>query len=258
MTVQQPAVEVATFAHYLRDLTALLDPGRGWYGVFSRRDPEGMRACFDGAEVPPWDVVESLLQDLVVARGTAFAEHESVRAAALYSASATAHDRRPGGRRALVERLELMLREQARAEQRLRAVSTDAGHTPDARAEALAWARDDHERASARCTELRKRLSAASAPKGWFRTEEQDAGAPGETPARAGLVEAAEEHRPEPAPEAAPPSSPKRRKPRGARFAGLDVDDETELTAPSAMPVLPVPPTAAAGPRGARFRGAAA
>ncbi|MFC9245503.1 hypothetical protein ACFT7S_16210 [Streptomyces sp. NPDC057136] len=253
MTVQQLAVEVATFAHYLRDLTALLDPGRGWYGVFSRRDPDGMRACFDGTEVPPWDVVESLLQDLAAARGTAFAEHESVRAAALYSASATAHDRRPGGRQALVQRLELMLREQTHAEQRLRAVSVNAGHTPEARAEALAWARDDHERASARSTELRKRLSAASTPKGWFRAEEQDGEAPGE---RTRVAEAAEERRAKPAPEA--PPAPKRKKPSGARFAGLDVDDETDLTAPSAVPVLPVPPTTAAGPRGARFRGAAA
>ncbi|QNE73891.1 hypothetical protein F0344_04100 [Streptomyces finlayi] len=255
MTVHQPAVEVATFAHYLRDLTALLDPGHGWYGVFLRRDPEGMGACFDGTEVPPWDVVESLLQDLAVARGTAFAEHESVRAAALYSASATAHDRRPGGRRALVQRLELMLREQAHAEQRLHAVSVDAGHTPEGRAEALAWARDDLERASARSAELRKRLAAVSAPKGWFRTGEPEGAVPAGTGARTALADA---RRAESVPQAGPAPAPKRKKPRGARFAGLDVDDETATTAPSAVPVLPVPPTAATGPRGARFRGAAA
>ncbi|WP_328906713.1 hypothetical protein OG230_29185 [Streptomyces sp. NBC_00234] len=271
MTVHQLAVEVSTFAHYLRDLTALLDPGRGWYGVFSRRDPQGMRACFDGTEVPPWDVVESLLQDLAVARGTAFAEHESVRAAALYSASATAHDRRPGGRQALIERLELMLGEQTHAAQRLRAASVNAGHTPEARSEALAWARDDHERASARCTELRKRLAAVSVPTGWFREEGQaaraeqagpaepgtwDGGRPGERPADPGTAAATAEPREKPAPAAAP--APKRRKPQGARFAGLDVDDEPDPVAPTAFPVLPVPPPTAAGPRGARFGGVAA
>lgn len=259
MTVRQPAVAVATFAHYLRDMTALLDPGRGWYGVFSRRDPEGMRACFEGTEVPPWDVVESLLQDLAVARGTAFAEQESVRAAALYSASATAHDRRPGGRQALVQRLELMLREQTDAERRIRAVPGNTAHTPEARAEALAWARDDHERASARSSELRARLAAASTPKGWFRTEEPDGAAPGAKPARTEPAHAGAHGTPaERVREAPPAPAPKRKKPRGARFAGLDLDDETEATVPSAVPLLPLPPQAAAGPRGARFRGATA
>ncbi|MFE4334078.1 hypothetical protein ACFRQM_33095 [Streptomyces sp. NPDC056831] len=94
---------------------ALLDPGSGWYGVFCRRDPAGMRACLDGAEILPWDVMESLFQDLAAVRGTAYAQRESVRAAELYSASVAAHDRRPGGRQVLVERLELMLREQTYA-----------------------------------------------------------------------------------------------------------------------------------------------
>lgn len=96
MTVHQLAAKIAEFVTYLRNLTDLLDPGRGWYGEFCRRDPEGMRACLDGAEIPPWDVVESPLQDLAAERGTGFAEHESVRAAALYSASAAAHAARGG------------------------------------------------------------------------------------------------------------------------------------------------------------------
>ncbi|MET9475580.1 hypothetical protein ABZY04_27400, partial [Streptomyces sp. NPDC002922] len=177
MTVHQLAGEVAEFAQYLRNLTALLDPGRGWYGVFCRRDPAGMRACLDGAEIPPWDVVESLLQDLAGERGTGFAERESVRAAALYSASAAAHDRRPGGRQALVERLELMLREQAYAAQRVRAAGVNNGAQPPD-PDTLAWARDDHTRASARCTELRKRLSAVTVPQGWFRAEEESPAEP--------------------------------------------------------------------------------
>lgn len=108
MKVRQGGGEVREFARCLRELVTLLDPGSGWYGTFCRSDPAGMRACLDGAEIPPWDVMESLLQDLAVLRGTAFAQRESVRAAALYSSSVAAHDRRPGGRRTLVERLPVL------------------------------------------------------------------------------------------------------------------------------------------------------
>lgn len=169
MTVHQQAYEVGAFAQYLRDLVARLDPGRGWYGVFARRDPAGMRSCLDGVEVPPWDVVESLLADLAALHGARFAEQVSVRAAALYSASAATHDRRPGGRQELVHRLELMVREQRRAAERLRGAGP--GGPDPAEPEALAWARDDHERATARCAELRKRLAAVAAPEDWFRAE---------------------------------------------------------------------------------------
>ncbi|MGW6094847.1 hypothetical protein ACWFRK_10775 [Streptomyces sp. NPDC055157] len=270
MTVHQLAGEVAEFAQYLRNLTALLDPGRGWYGVFCRRDPAGMRACLDGAEIPPWDVVESLLQDLAGARGTGFAERESVRAAALYSASAAAHDRRPGGRQALVERLELMLREQAYAVQRVRAAGVNNGAQPPD-PDTLAWARDDHARASARCTELRKRLSAVTVPQGWFRAEAESPAeaarprvpGPRTAPGPAAGSERAPAARKPPAtgssssaPVRPQPPAPKRKKPRGARFAGLEVDDDSGVDAPLAVPVLPVPPTNAAVPRGARFGGA--
>lgn len=236
MMVHQQALSISEFARYLRYLTTLLDPARGWYGVFRRRDPAGMRACLEGAEIPPWDVMESLLVDLATARGTAFAERESVRAAALYADSAVAHDRRPGGRQQLVERLELMVREQAHAAQRMRTAHAggeaggDAGGLPGVvDAQAVAWARDDHERASARCAELRRRLAAVAVE------------SPGPAPAPASP------------PERTPSPAPVRKRPRGARFAGLDVDDEN--TAASA-PVLPVPPVAAAVPRGARFGGA--
>lgn len=227
-----------------------------------------MRACLDGAEIPPWDVVESLLQDLVGERGAAFAARESVRAAALYSASAAAHDRRPGGRQALVERLELMLREQAYAAQRVRAAGVDNGARPPD-PDTLAWAQDDHTRASARCTELRKRLSAVTVPQGWFRAEEEPpaepatprAPGPRTAPGPAAGSERAPAARKSPAagpsssaPGRPQPPAPKRKKPRGARFAGLEVDDDTG--APLAVPVLPVPPTDAAVPRGARFGGA--
>ncbi|GGW13678.1 hypothetical protein AMK14_25550 [Streptomyces sp. TSRI0445] len=372
MTVHQQAYEVGAFAQYLRDLVARLDPGRGWYGVFARRDPAGMRSCLDGVEIPPWDVVESLLADLAALHGTRFAEQVSVRAAALYSASAAAHDRRPGGRQELVHRLELMVREQHRAAERLRGAGP--GGPDPAEPDALAWARDDHERASARCAELRKRLAAVAAPEGWLRSEDGEgpragsgaagaggvAGAAGmaeaavsgaagpagagrvpqpraevggavaghpygrspgaedepawvDGPVRGGPAEAfapevpggrgpeaparpavgpaagtepsvpadfpwaAEPHGPAQAyggaepPGASEPHgmsepsrgpdapAPRRKKPRGARFAGLEVDDEAVACAPSPLPGPPEPDRSGApAPRGARFGGAAA
>ncbi|MFG2615128.1 hypothetical protein [Streptomyces anulatus] len=336
MTVHQQAYEVGAFAQYLRDLVARLDPGRGWYGVFARRDPVGMRSCLDGVEIPPWDVVESLLADLAALHGARFAEQVSVRAAALYSASAATHDRRPGGRQELVHRLELMVREQRRAAERLRGAGT--GGPGPAEPEALAWARDDHERATARCAELRGRLAAVAVPEGWFRKEDSDgrgsgavaapgqlagtvepsamgAGAPAgaagpsagtagppavdagppagtagppvapvESPAgptwsvrlpqpRAEAPDAAAGHprsggagngrgspadAPAPAPATAPAPAARRKKPRGARFAGLEVDEEEAGYAPSPLPGPPVPPRSGApAPRGARFGGGA-
>ncbi|XMN11699.1 hypothetical protein ACK8N7_37585 (plasmid) [Streptomyces griseobrunneus] len=271
MTVHQHAVEVGTFAQYLRDLTARLDPGQGWFGVFTRRDPVGMRSCLDGVEIPPWDVVESLLADLAALHGAHFAEQVSVRAAALYSASASAHDRRPGGRQELVHRLELMIREQGRAAERLRTTGAAGGDTADP--EALAWAHDDHQRASARCTELRKRLAAVTVPhprQGAEPDRGADPGGPGiwriEAPAGRALGDPPRAAAARPAPDPAPPgrfrsrgpdSAPRRKKPRGARFAGLEVDEEEGTGyAPSPVPALPAPPpSGGSAPRGARFGG---
>lgn len=93
--------EVEEFARYLRALTRRLAAGTGWYGVFALRDPEGLRACLDGSEVPPWDVVQSLLQDLSTQRGADAAQEAAARASTLYRASVAAHDTGPGSREAL-------------------------------------------------------------------------------------------------------------------------------------------------------------
>ncbi|MFF1628321.1 hypothetical protein ACFVXV_23330, partial [Streptomyces sp. NPDC058272] len=61
MAVEQLPGQVREFARYLNGLMERLDQGGGWCGVFWQRDPDGMRACLDGWEVPPWDVVEALL-----------------------------------------------------------------------------------------------------------------------------------------------------------------------------------------------------
>ncbi|MYY07278.1 hypothetical protein GT035_34680 [Streptomyces sp. SID4913] len=208
-----------------------------------------MRACLEGAELPPWDVVDSLFADLAAVRGAAYAEQASVRAAALYADCAVAHDRRPGGREQLAERLQLMLREQAHAAYRLRTARSGGGAGADA--EAAAWARDDHERATARCAELRGRLEAVreaaaehpEPPGGAAETADTEAVVP------------ARRRPPGPTPAATPPAPPARvrGKPRGARYAGLEADDEGFV---EAVPVLPAPP--AASPRGARFGGAPA
>ncbi|MFJ9679029.1 hypothetical protein ACIRP2_13325 [Streptomyces sp. NPDC101194] len=282
MATHQSAWEAREFSHYLRDVVALLDPGSGWYGIFCRSDPAGMRACLDGVEIPPWDVMESLLEDLVAVRGAAFARHESVRAAELYSVSVAAHDRRPGGRQMLVERLELMLRERTHAALRLRAAGTGGTGAPDA--EAVARARADHERATARCAELRGRLAAVTEPKDRFRAEDPvpDRGPEPESgggrwfrvgepvPDRGPVPEAergsapevevehgsapgrAAERGPDVSPPHRRPPAPGRKQPRGARFAGLDADGADGDGVVAAL-VPPVAPTTAAVPRGARF-----
>ncbi|MGW0188310.1 hypothetical protein ACWDV7_21420 [Streptomyces sp. NPDC003362] len=155
---------VGEFASYLDGLLARLDQGGGWCAVFWRRDPDGMRACLEGREVPPWDVVEALLQDLAAEHGPEAAAPAKDTARSLYAAALTAYDARPGARDTLGDRLDVMLREQKYAAERL----TELGHllteattrqAADALRLDLAWARDDHTRATARCAELRARIT---------------------------------------------------------------------------------------------------
>ncbi|WP_404817549.1 hypothetical protein [Streptomyces resistomycificus] len=163
MTLDQLPGRVREFANYLDGLLARLDQGAGWCGVFWQRDPEGMRACLDGREIPPWDVVEALLQDFATEYGAAVAAPEVDRARPLHAAALVAHDARPGGRDALGDRFDVMLREQRYAAER-QAELGRALASATTRQEAdtirldLAWARDDHERATRRCAELRARM----------------------------------------------------------------------------------------------------
>ncbi|MEV7394445.1 hypothetical protein [Streptomyces sp. NPDC091215] len=171
MAVDQLPGRVREFANYLNGLLARLDQGGGWCAVFWQRDPDGMQACLGGREVPPWDVVEALLQDLAIAYGTEAAAHEAEQARPLHASALTAHDARPGAREDLSDRLDGTLREQRYAAERLDRLGRALGsaHSHEA-AEALtvdlAWARDDHERASARCAELRARLERLDARAG--------------------------------------------------------------------------------------------
>jgi hypothetical protein len=163
MGVEQLPGRVREFTTYLNGLLARLDQGAGWCGVFWQRDPDGMRACLDGWEVPPWDVVEALLQDLEGKYGPRAAAQETERARTLHDASLTAFDGRPGGRDALGDRLDVMLREQRYAAERQAELGRqlhEAGSQEEAEAVRLdlAWARNDHDRATARCAEIRRRL----------------------------------------------------------------------------------------------------
>ncbi|MDX3632468.1 hypothetical protein PV728_19755 [Streptomyces europaeiscabiei] len=163
MALDQLPGQVGEFAGYLNRLMAKLDQGGGWCAVFWQRDPDGMRACLDGLEVPPWDVVEALMHDLGTAYGPAAAAQETERARALHSASLAAYDSRPGGRDALGDRLDVMLREQRYAAERTteltrRLQAATSQEEADSIRLDLAWAHDDRERATARCTELHTRI----------------------------------------------------------------------------------------------------
>ncbi|MFD5567818.1 hypothetical protein [Streptomyces cadmiisoli] len=164
MAVDQHPSRVREFASYLDGLLARLDQRGGWCAVFWQRDAEGMRACLDGREVPPWDVVEALLDDLAVAYGPEVAVPEKERVRPLHAEALLAYDTGVGGRDALGDRLDVMLREQRYAAERLaeldrRLASVATRQDADAIRVDLAWARDDHVRASARCAELRSRMA---------------------------------------------------------------------------------------------------
>ncbi|MDH6624640.1 hypothetical protein M2271_002444 [Streptomyces sp. LBL] len=157
-------MQVREFANYLDALLARLDQGGGWCGVFWERDPDGMQACLDGREMPPWDVVEALLQDLATAYGPQVAGAETERARALHAAALVAYDARPDGRDALEDRFDVMLREQRYAIERQAELgrllaSATTQEEADALRLDLAWARDDHARATRRCAEIRSRMT---------------------------------------------------------------------------------------------------
>ncbi|MFJ1809195.1 MULTISPECIES: hypothetical protein [unclassified Streptomyces] len=164
MAVDQLPGRVREFASYLNGLLSRLDQRAGWCAVFWQRDPDGMQACLEGREVPPWDVVEAVLQDLAAEYGTAVAAQQAEHVRPLHAAALAAHDARPGGRDALADRLDVMLREQRYAAERLaelgrRLPSAATQEQADAIRLDLAWAHDDHERATARCAELRYRIA---------------------------------------------------------------------------------------------------
>ncbi|MFI8447413.1 hypothetical protein [Streptomyces erythrochromogenes] len=146
-------------------MTQRLDAGAGWYGEFLRRDPEGVRACLNGAAIPPWDVMESLLRDLAGAGGAELAARETVYAARLRAAAVAVWDRLPGGEDELRTLLVAAAAQRAESEAALRSLTARLGGTAD-RAETdaltreLSWTQDDVARAAARHEDLAARLTA--------------------------------------------------------------------------------------------------
>ncbi|MGW7239414.1 hypothetical protein [Streptomyces sp. NPDC054804] len=286
MTVDQLPGQVREFANYLNGLLARLDQGSGWCAVFWQRDPDGMQACLGGREVPPWDVVEALVQDFATAYGPEAAARAAEQGRHLHAGALAAYDARPGVRDELSDRLDVMLREQRYAAERLAQLGR-AYSSAHSREEAesldidLAWARDDHERASARCVELRARMGRlerqaepgppspgpAAEPTATVQastTAQATASASGTTmrgrpdggTARPSSAPQAPEA-PAPAPAPAPAKQRKRRR-GSARFAGLAEDEAV----PTAVPQTPeaavsADPGGRRTPRGARFAGAA-
>lgn len=274
--------QVGEFAGYLRGLVGAAGDTPGWYAVFAERDPDGVRAWLDGTDVPPWDVVLALLQDVATARGTHPAQEAAQRARRLHAAAVAAHDAVPGGEAALSSRLDVLLRERQYAVLHERDVAAALRGAPTpAEAERLgnelAWARDDRERAVARCAEVQARLDALrsrpAAPDGWFRPEADrtprvptprtpaappslpDTGpAAAPAPGDGAPAQARTDHRPS--------GRGRKERPRGgaryggARFAGAP---EAEVVVPTVVPPVGAAPQddAAPGPRGARFAGAA-
>lgn len=166
---EQLTAVAGEFGSYLDGLLSRLDQNAGWCGVFWHRDPDGMRACREGREVPPWDVVDALLRDLAATYGSVPALAERERARVLHTAALTAYDARPGVHDTLTRRLHATLRERHDADER-EAALTDrlTGASTEAEADALridlAWARDARHRATARCAELRDRLARMTRP----------------------------------------------------------------------------------------------
>lgn len=165
------SLAIGQLSGYLRGLTQRLDPGTGWYGEFLRRDPQGLRACLEGAAMPPWDVLESLLGDLAGARGAELAAREREYAARLRAAAVTVWDRLPGGAEDLRTLLAAAAEQRAVSEAATGTLTARLGATADpAQAQALtrelAWIRDDAARAASRHEDLASRLRELEAPTG--------------------------------------------------------------------------------------------
>ncbi len=150
---------VRTYAAELIGLARRLDPGEGWYAVFTEHDPHGLQECLSGREMPPWDVVASLLQDLARLHGPGEAHRAERRLRTLHGAAARAFDANAGGEPLLRDRLTVAARELDHAESRLHALERRAADGAAAGTGTdLIWARDYLIRVEARCAELRERL----------------------------------------------------------------------------------------------------
>ncbi|MFC1408182.1 hypothetical protein ACEZCY_02680 [Streptacidiphilus sp. N1-12] len=253
------------FAERLSGVAALVDWDGSWFREFWQRDAEGMRACLEGREVPPWDVIDSLLQDLAAVSGAENARHEAARLRPLHRASVRAYDRADGVKATLTERLRILREEQQRSTRRLQDLqkfSASVTGMDDLQAveSELAWARDYYARICSRIAELRGRVAALE------QLETESFRLPPQDPwPSASSVRSALSSPPDPpsvtaaaAATAAPGQRRKRRERGSARFAGAgqDVDVKDEGGSAAAEAGADLVTGTVAGPRGARFSGA--
>ncbi|MDT0266365.1 hypothetical protein RM844_08660 [Streptomyces sp. DSM 44915] len=302
---------LAAFTSELRALAEVLDPSAGWFAAFHRRNGAELAAWLAGRTLPPWDAVADLAQDLAVLRGEGPARTAAGRLRAGYEAATAARDALPGGRAALTGLLADLDRAADELAARLRMLTHAADSArragQPAEADRLAglaeWTRDDQERVLTRRAEAHARLAAVGTrpgepPIGGPKPTGPEAVPPRPDHAGAGprVPTAARQAAARPAratagpqraaatdadPDAAGAAPARRRakparRPRGARFAGLDPVDEATATgaagetnaavAPSPAPASGgtapdghPPATGEAGPpppSGSRFAGA--
>jgi len=251
---------VAEFTLYFRSLVSAVGDTPGWYGVFAARDPEGVQAYLDGADVTPWDVLLAVLHDVAALHGRPVSGEGLALAERLYTAAVAELDAAPGAERTLRARLDAMQRERQYAmlheRDTARAVQQGTADPND-----LAWARDDRERATARCLELQGRLDAL--PELPALPSAAQAPAPAQAPSLrvpAPRAEAAPAAVPaaQPEPEPEPARRTKRERSRGgARYGGARFAGAPEAQTPGEAPTEPDAPAAPVA-RGARFAGAPA
>jgi hypothetical protein len=243
--VRQPPGAVRTYAAELLALARWLDPSSGWFAVFAEHDPHGLQECLSGREMPPWDVVASLLEDLRQLHGPGAALQTEERLRPLHGAAVAAYDVHAGGEPVLRERLAAAAGELDEAAARVRAL--EAGGAAAYGAEA-GWAQDYLERVEGRCAELRARLAALEAASARAVRAEQARTAEQATAAeQTGIVR--QTGTAEGDASAAAPPPPKRRARRGgSRFAGA-ADDAAEAAAAPAPIVPPGAPSADLAPR---------
>ncbi|MFC8719527.1 hypothetical protein [Kitasatospora sp. NPDC057198] len=154
------AATVAEFAKSFRGLVGRLDVGSGWCAVFVRRDPDAFENYLEGVEVPPWDVVASLLGDFSALFGPG-EDGLGERALTAHAAAQGARDRLVGASTLTTELGRAkVLRDAARARLAELVGGRPGGGGSDPLSAEIAWARDEAQRAEARCEALRGRLEA--------------------------------------------------------------------------------------------------
>ncbi|NJQ17515.1 hypothetical protein HCN52_21905, partial [Streptomyces bohaiensis] len=185
MEISAPGRELAAFTVELRALTAELDPGAGWFAAFARRAPAELETWLAGLDLPPWDVVADLVQDLACGAGPRAAREREERLRTGYAAAAAAQDGRPAARDDLLRRVGLAehaAREAVERGHRLAVAEQSArsaghGQEGDRLATLRMWAEDDGARHRARLAELHARAAALSAV-GAGRTVQRTGAAP--------------------------------------------------------------------------------